>query len=152
MLSKLDYGNILLSDAPDYLIKRMQRVQNVAASYVTKRYTTEAEVLNLNWLPIKERIEYTIAKMAFKSINDSSWPRYIKLSERPQSARNLRSKSVSSVIQCKSKIKNTFEYIASKTFNDLPLKCREVESYQQFCARTKQYLKDRALARTMSHC
>ena len=37
---------------PNYLIKRLQRVQNCAARYVLGRYANAVNVVNLNWLSI----------------------------------------------------------------------------------------------------
>ena len=41
---------------PDYLIRRLQKVENAAAGFVQGRYANAENVLALNWLPVKERI------------------------------------------------------------------------------------------------
>ena len=43
---------------PNYLVKRLQRVQNCAAGYVLGSYANAVDVVNLKWLPILEGIEY----------------------------------------------------------------------------------------------
>ena len=74
VLSKLDYANAVFYNAPEYLKKQMQRVQNSAASFVQRRYMKEADVVHLDWLPIRERIEYSICKLAFKALYFQNWP------------------------------------------------------------------------------
>ena len=67
VLSKLEYCNVLYNALPTYLIKRLQRVENVAAGFVQGRYANTENVLDIKWLPLKERIELSIAKFTFKS-------------------------------------------------------------------------------------
>lgn len=59
ILSKLDYNDAVCYPLPAYLQKKLQRVQNAAAGFVTNRYSSESDVLNLGWLPVKERTEFT---------------------------------------------------------------------------------------------
>ena len=125
----------------------MQKVQNMAASYVTKKFTTEEELFKLNWLPVKERIEYSISKIGYKTINDPNWLRYLPLNLVTPHMRNLRSNQNGKMIDSKSNFLNTFESIVSRSYNDLPSLCREAESYENFCTKTKSYFKDKALAR-----
>ena len=90
VLSKLDYCNVVFSAMPDYQLKRLQRVQNMCAGYVLSRYATVADLKELRWLPIKERLEYSIAKLAHKSIYSEDFP--IKLKQhvvQPYSLRSL---------------------------------------------------------------
>ena len=60
-----------------YIVKRLQRVQNCAAGYVVGRYTNVVDVVNLNWLPILEGIEYNISKPKYQGLNDKNWPSYL---------------------------------------------------------------------------
>ena len=78
-LSKLDYCNVLYNALPTYLIKRLQRVQNAAASFVQGRYTNTENVLDIRWLPVKERIALSIAKFTFKSLHFDNWPSYLSV-------------------------------------------------------------------------
>ena len=57
---------------PNYLVKRLQRVQNCAAGYVFGRYANAVDVVNLNWLPILEGIEYNISKLTYQRLNDKN--------------------------------------------------------------------------------
>jgi len=148
VISKLDYGNVLLANVPAYLMKRMQRVQNMAASYVTKRFMTENDVINLNWLPVRERIEYAVCKMGYKAINDPNWPNYLKLKTYQQSRRYLRSnQNNSNSIEWRKNVDSSFEQVTSNAFNDLPPPCRKAENYHLFCNLSKNYFVDKILAR-----
>ncbi|CAB3992479.1 Hypothetical predicted protein [Paramuricea clavata] len=78
ILSKLDYCNVLYHGMPEYLIRRLQRVENTAAGFVQRRYANTEKTLELNWLPVKERIEFNIAKLAFKAIYFENWRSYLQ--------------------------------------------------------------------------
>ena len=82
ILSRINYGIVLYKSAPAYLIKRIQRPENAAASYVLMRYSNEKDVISLNWLPIIERIDFEILKLAYKALHDESWPNYLLLNRR----------------------------------------------------------------------
>ena len=66
LLSRLDYCNTLLSGVPQYLLDRLQRVQNAAA-----RLTVEASksdhitpiLQSLHWLPVVARIQYKVSSL-----------------------------------------------------------------------------------------
>ena len=64
-------------------MNQLQRVQNTAASYVTRRFCRLADVLQLKWLPVVERTELAVAKLAWKSINQANWPKFLPMEVRP---------------------------------------------------------------------
>ena len=51
---------------PNYLVKRLQKVQNCASAYVLGSYANADDVVNLNWLPIPEGIECNISTPSMK--------------------------------------------------------------------------------------
>ena len=128
----------------------MQRVQNATASFVRLSYSTTSDVLAIKWLPMKERSEFSLAKLAYKSLNNGNWPKYLPLERNSLKLRELRANRDTSTIRCNKNIPSTFEYDASKVFNDLPLACRINEKYSSFCTLTKKYLVDKAMARITS--
>ena len=62
---------------PNYLVKRLQRVQNCTPKYVLGRYASAVDLVNLNWLPILEGIEYNISKLTYQALNNKNWPSYL---------------------------------------------------------------------------
>ena len=59
-------ANALFYSIPKYLYIQMERVHNATASFVYRKYAQDTGVLTLSWLPIRERIEFSIARLAFK--------------------------------------------------------------------------------------
>ena len=77
--SRLDNCNSLLSGCYEYLLKRLQMVQNCAACLVLdkRKYDHITSMLvELHCLPVKERIVYKICLVVFKCINNSA-PQYL---------------------------------------------------------------------------
>ena len=68
VLSRINYCNALLSDAPMYLLKKLQKIQNAAARFVYGRQVDENDVVGLKWLPVRERISLSLAKLTHKAI------------------------------------------------------------------------------------
>ena len=79
IFSHIDYCNGLLNGASKHLIKKLQRIQNMAARLVFKlpksRHITPL-LINLHWLPIEYCIKYKILVYTFKAIHQSA-PQYI---------------------------------------------------------------------------
>ena len=107
ILSRIDYYSAVYRSLPDYMINRLQRIQNAAAAYVLKHFTNTNDVCEkLHWLPIKERFDFAVTKLAYKALNDPTWPDYLPVT-RYQSRRQLRSSKDGNLIQ-RTYITNTF--------------------------------------------
>ena len=79
VMSRMDYCNSLLIGAPEYVISRLQRVQNNLARIVTgSSHQTHAAPLlfALHWLPIRHRMEYKLALITYK-VRATSNPGYL---------------------------------------------------------------------------
>ena len=69
VMSRMDYCNSLLIGAPEYVISRLQRVQNNLARIVTgsSHRTPAAPLLStFHWLPVRHRIEYKLSLITYK--------------------------------------------------------------------------------------
>ena len=140
VLSKLDYCNVVFSAMPDYQLKRLQRVQNMCAGYVLSRYATVADLKELRWLPIKERLEYSIAKLAHKSIYSEDFP--IKLKQHVVQPYSLRLNAPKLELASKLEI-GTFQDQAAQVFNKLPAELRNCSNFAQFSSKFKIHLAER---------
>ena len=132
VLSKLYFNDIAYNNLPEYLIKRLQRVQKAAASFVLGHYCTTTDLQKLRWLPFKEQLHYNNLKAIHEALYQSNWPEDLKLKILKQE-RTLRSNS--GLLLEKPKMTNTFQDEASKYFNSLPEHIRN-------CAESKIFLRD----------
>ena len=104
---------------PDYLLKRLQKVQNAAASFIVGKFTEVSGVTVLGWLPVKERIGYSIGKISSQALRDNKWPRYLPLQVK-QTTRVLCSGSKGGLELEHSKFEDSFQFNATKVFNNIP--------------------------------
>ena len=77
--SKLDICNSLLYGLPQYLIDRLQAVQDCAARLVfrSRKHDHITPILKqLHWLPVYSRIKYKILLLTFKALHGLA-PSYI---------------------------------------------------------------------------
>jgi hypothetical protein len=76
---RLDYCNSLLYGVTDELIRRLQSVQSAAARLVTgarRRDHIMPVLRQLHWLPVKQRITYKVASLAYQSLSGTA-PKYL---------------------------------------------------------------------------
>ena len=149
VLSKINYCNLLLSDAPKYELVRLQKVQNAAAGFVLKRHASLHDVLELKWLPVEEGISSTFAKTAHKAIHDDGWPSYLRLSIAHPGHGGLRSEE-ENTINIRRNWNGSFNDTAAKCFNDLPNNVKNIDSKNLFDKKCFNYYFDRATARILS--
>ena len=151
VLSKINYCNLLLSDAPKYQLKRLQKIQNAAAGFVYKRHANIQDVLNLRWLPVEESIDSALAKAGHKAIHDENWPSYLRLSLVVPSTKHLRSMKDSSFkIDAYRALNGSFAHNSARCFNDLPESIRKIETKLKFNAECYKYYFDKATAKSYS--
>ena len=79
--SRMDYCNSLLAGCKQQHIKKLQRVQNLAARVVLGRRSglfenSLSRLQHLHWLPIAQRISYKILLLTFKCIHRQA-PAYL---------------------------------------------------------------------------
>ena len=80
IISKIDYGNIIYSNASQNSLVRLQKLLKVTCSFVNGRYSNSLDVILLGWLPTSERIDFYIIKLAHKALYVTPFPSFMKLS------------------------------------------------------------------------
>ena len=110
--SRIDYCNSLLSGVSGYLIKRLEQAQNCAARTILRMPKAVSPPLQeLHWLPVKWRIDFKIAVMAYNSIMDTA-PYYLTELLRPY----VPSKSLRSGNACLLMVPRTTNGLGDRSF------------------------------------
>ena len=122
ILTKIDYNDVITYPANERLLKRLQKVQSAATGFVQNRFASAKDVLKLSWLPIHERRQFNLLKLAHKAIHNPHWPTQLNL-EQYVPARTLRSSSTFNV-HCNF-APTSFRHSAATLFNSLPANIRE---------------------------
>ena len=127
--SHIDYCNALLAGLPQYLIKRLQMVQNIAARVLCSvgKFEHITPILKkLHWLPVFYRIRFKICIIVFNALHGSG-PEYIRdmLTIRNVSY-GLRSRNALTLCiprsRCKTLGDRAFTTVAPREWNALPEK------------------------------
>ena len=145
--SKLDNLNCLLYGIPDYLLKRLQLIQNNRARLVTRtrKYESITPVLmKLHWLPVKFRIRYKMMLLCFKVLNGEA-PKYLTAMLIPyKPSRTLRSATKSLLVEPTSRLKQfgerAFSVAGPKLWNALPDSVKSCGSTDAFKRALKTHL------------
>ena len=111
------------------------------------KYGELKDIVDLNWLLIKERIDFALMKLVFNGLNNKNMPEnlQLKLSKEKQPLR----KSSVMLVQQNENIKPPY----LEVFNDLSNEIREdicAMSFSMFKNKLKSYLFDKKIAKTLS--
>ena len=148
VLSKFDYCNALLSGCPQYLLEKLQKVQNSAARLVLgarKRDHVRPLLISLHWLPIRARIDYKLASLCHSFFSNTSPAYFADLLSAYSPSRQLRSSSDSRIlivpkVRTKTFGQCAFSFAASVIWNALPYDIRHIQSTSSFKIALKTYL------------
>ena len=129
VMSRIDYFNSLLYGVTPTNLTKLQRVQNAAARLVCsvpRHGHVTPPLINLHWLPIRFRINFKIAMLAFKCIHGQV-PSYLKnlIAIKSSTRHNLRSSAGIQLQDNSRKTKKTlgdraFTHAAARVWNSLP--------------------------------
>lgn len=147
VFSKLHYGNALMCGATKKVTKSMQRVINVCARLVKKspkRSHVTPLVVELHWLPMRERIDYKIILLTYKTLNGLC-PQYMSgLLEETTTDRHLRSSRLSTLSIPKFRTerygRGRFGVAAPMLWNSLPIDLKNCANVSTFKKQLKTYL------------
>ena len=142
VLSRIDYGDIILVGLPKYQKNRLQSLINTAARLITgtRKYDHISPVFrDLHWLKIDERIDYKVLLLMFKCLRNEG-PAYLSIDLEMLSSipgkQKLRSANSLKIVPGKSKLKTIekkFFYVTGPTlWNNLPEKLRFSVSKHSF--------------------
>ena len=144
--SRLDNSNSLLYGVSNYLLNRLQRVQNASARVITltrKREHITPILKDLHWLPIRKRIEYKLLVITWKSLHNSS-PSYIDELITPHiPSRSLRSEAMNYLVvprTIKSHGDRAYCVAAPRLWNSLPNDVKATETILLFKSKLKTLL------------
>ena len=152
IFSKLDYCNGLLYGLPDFLMKKLQKVQNACVRFlfgrkVIKKWARITPFLKkAHFLPIRERINYKIALTAFKCLNNLA-PEYLTkcVAMKSPSVHALRKDDDYFILNvpptpkyCRTE--RSFSHCGPLVWNTLPYDLRTETDIKVFKNRLKTYL------------
>lgn len=147
VISRLDYCNSILVNTTKKEIKKMQKIQNAAARYVTccDRRTPMTPILKqLHWLPVEYRIRHKLLTIVHKCVYGQA-PEYLKdLIEVYTPARQLRSADAKLLtvprINLPSIGSRAFSVAGPTEWNALPKTIRETTNLKTFKKTLKTHL------------
>ena len=154
--SRLDYCNGLLYGAPEYQIKKLERVMNASARlvYLAPNYCHITPLLRvLHWLPVRLRVDFKILLVTFKILHGFA-PSYLKdlVSVLPASHYQLR-RNKNGIFLERPRLRTkkrmgdrAFSIAAPFLWNSLPLPIREETSIDSFKRSVKTYLFKKAFS------
>ena len=125
VLSKLSYCDTVFDSLPAYQIKRLQKVMNCDAGFTLDRYATVIDVIQLNWLPVKEKLQFITAKLVHKALYKEAFLDYLKL-ELTSNIRTLRLNTETRITPFGHK--NSFTYRGPTIFNVLLENIKKLDS------------------------
>ena len=144
--SKLDYCNSLYSGISQANLNKLQRIQNSLARVITNtsKYQHITPILKkLHWLPIKQRIDYKLCLLTYKTLTNQQ-PTYLYNSlSFPSHTVSTRSSDslVLSIPYVRSSLgKRAFSVIGPRLWNSLPPDTRNSSSLPIFRSKLKTHL------------
>jgi hypothetical protein len=147
VLSHLDYANSILYGLPKCDMKRLQRVQNIAAKLVLQRskYDSSTQARkDLHWLPVEARIEFKILCTVHKCLHDRAPLYLISLFVKHRARPGLRSAD-KNLLRVPKTVRKTFadrsiSVSGPVLWNSLDKSIRDIEDHELFRQKLKTIL------------
>ena len=147
IMSRMDYGNALLAGLPLEHLKKLQRIQNIAARIITftpRRDHITPILRQLHWLPIKRRIELKILLHVFRCINGTA-PLYLAdMLKRQCSTGRTRSSQQHLLEVPRTKLVSfgdrSFKVVGPRLWNALPIAIKRIVTVPLFVKALKTHI------------
>ncbi|XP_072039433.1 uncharacterized protein [Amphiura filiformis] len=147
ILSRLDYGNSLLAGTTNINLSKLQRIQNRAVRLIyglKRRDHITPYIMDLHWLPIRERVNFKILTIIYQCVNDIA-PLYLQSGIHSYTtSRHLRSSMDTTRLSIPPTIKlagdNAFTSFGPRIWNNLPCNIREAQTLASFKKLLKTHL------------
>jgi len=145
---RLDWCNSLLYGVPEYLVRQVQSVQNVAARLLNSTRRCEHITLvlrQLHWLLVQRRVEFKIACLVHQSLASTA-PTYLSADIRLISEHgrpHLCSSSYRTLVVPRTRTSfrdRSFAAAGPRLWNTSPSTLRQISSYGHFRRRLKAQL------------
>ena len=145
--TRIDYCNSLLSGANDCVLRKLQTLQNACARLLSNtsyfQHITPV-LIELHWLPVKQRIRFKILVMTFKCIN-GQLPQYLNellcFYQPPRDVRSSHSMFLRvPFTRCHMLHKSAFTHVAPRLWNQLPFSIRSAQTLPAFKSMLKTHL------------
>ena len=150
VLSHLDYANSIMMGLPKCDLRKLQRIQNIAAKVTLQRQkhdSATACLKDLHWLPVQQRIDHKLLTIVYKCINGTA-PQYLQdiIKAKTVSREGLRSQSLNAIeleiprVTRKTFAARSFSVRGPSIWNTLPTELRQSKSEEIFKANLKTFL------------
>ena len=147
--SHLNYWHALLAGITDAVIRKYQRVQNIAARLILNIGRRDSAIearKKLHWSPIQSRIEYKIALLVFKCLMGNALIYLYNLlcistglDSVPELGNN-KNKLIVPYVKNKSFAACSFSIYGPRLWNSLSFNIRKISSHDQLKSALKTYL------------
>ena len=148
IISKVDYCNSLFIGLPNVILKKVQSDLNRAARKPAPKVPTTSSLTELQWLPLKARIEFKKCLITFKALkfNQPSYIRELLSFSSHESTLGLQSADdpyrlhEPSATGERRFANRSFSNISPRLYNKLPITIKLIDSLNTFKSHLKAFL------------
>ena len=134
--SRPDYANFILLGFPNYVINKLQRIQNSLARIVLQsdcQAHAKPLLRQLHWLPVQSRSRFKLATITYKA-HSTNCPQYLALfTHYHRPVRSLRSSDQHYLLPTKcNTVFGSRSFRSPSIWNSIPLEIRSLQTIEAF--------------------